>query len=1019
MGLPDLSTSRPITFLMLFIAIVAIGAVSLSSIKIDLYPNIDLPTVSIVTTYQGVSPEDIETLITKPIEESVASVEDVDEITSASREGLSLVTVKFKWGKDMDVASLDVREAVDFVKPFLPDDADEPFIFKFSTSAMPVLFLGLGGNHTLPELKKLSEEQVEPRLERIPGVAAVYTQGGREREIHVYADDEKLEAYGLGLDDLVRALAAANVRVPGGTIEQGKSDFLVRTSGEFASVREIAAVMVTRTHGSPVYLRDVADVEDSFADRTEELRLGGRPGVMVMIQKQSTANTVDVSDRVKAALPDIEKTLDVKFITFMDSAKYIKQSIGNLRSVALEGAALAVVVLLLFLWNFPSTLIIATSIPISVVATFIVMRSFNITLNMISMGGLALGIGMLVDSSIVVLENIYRHRERGLTRKEAAVYGAGEVATAITASVLTTVAVFLPVVFVPGIAGIMFRDMALTVVFALLSSLFVALSLIPLLASRVLSVSKRGGGRRTTGKLGGTYDAVLRWALRHRKTTVVITIVLFLLSISLVRFVGVEFISASQPGEFQLTVEMPVGTRLDVTERAVIQAEDIVKKNVPEIESMFARVGQGTGFGAIFGSAGTHTGTISFQVVPLNKRKRTDEQIRLALNKPLTQVPGAKVYFSSDAFSQMFFGGARLAVEIYGQDLTIARTLAETVRDSMEAVYGATDVRISREEGKPESRIKVDEVKAASFGLPVSTIANSVQTAVMGTVAGQYREAGKEFNIRVRLPDDERQSLEDLMDILVPTPMGNPVPLSAVASMEVQGGPVEIERKDQQRLVTVTGNLTGERDLGSVVNDLREKLARIPVPPDFAVQVAGEAQEVQESFRWLALALLGAVFLVYMVMASQFESLRHPFIIMFSLPLSFIGVAWMLFITGTTLSINSLIGVIVLAGIVVNNAILLVDYTNLLRARGMVLEDAVMEAARVRRRPILMTAFTTMLAMTPMALGLGEGSELNAPMARSVIGGLATSTFLTLVIIPVIYMMFETFRDRFAKKTDE
>jgi HAE1 family hydrophobic/amphiphilic exporter-1 len=482
MGLPSLSTSRPITFLMLFIAIAAIGAVSLSSISIDLYPDIDFPTVSIVTTYEGVSPEDIETLITKPIEEGVASVEDVDEVTSSSREGLSLVTVKFKWGKDMDVASLDVREAVDFVKPFLPDDADEPFIFKFSTSAMPVLFLGLGGDYTLPELKKISEDQVEPRLERIPGVAAVYTQGGREREIHVYADDEKLEAYGLGLDDLVRALALENVRVPGGTIEQGKSDFLVRTSGEFASVREIADVVVTRAQGSPVYLRDVADVEDSFADRTTELRLGGRPGVMVMIQKQSTANTVDVSDRVKATLPEIEKALDVKFVTFMDSAKYIKQSIGNLRSVALQGAALAVIVLLLFLRNFPSTLIIATSIPISVVATFIVMRFFNVTLNMISMGGLALGIGMLVDSSIVVLENIYRQREKGLTRKEAAVYGAGEVGTAITASVLTTVAVFLPVVFVPGIAGIMFRDMALTVVFALLSSLFVALSLIPLLA---------------------------------------------------------------------------------------------------------------------------------------------------------------------------------------------------------------------------------------------------------------------------------------------------------------------------------------------------------------------------------------------------------------------------------------------------------------------------------------------------------------------------------------------------------
>ncbi len=1016
MGLPNLSTSRPITFLMLFIAIIGIGVVSLSRISIDLYPDIDFPTVTIVSTYEGVSPEDIETLITKPIEETVASVEDVDEVTSASREGMSMVTVKFKWGKDMDIASLDVREAVDFVKPYLPEDADEPFVFKFSTSAMPIVFLGLGGDYSLSEIKKISEDQVEPRLERIQGVAAVYTQGGREREIHVYANDEKLEAYGLSLDQLVHALRMENVRVPGGRIEQGRSDFLVRTSGEFESVREIADVVVLRAQGSPVYLKDVAQVEDAFADRAEELRLGGRPGVMVMVQKQSTANTVEVAERVNEALPGIEKALDVKFVTFMDSAKYIERSIGNLSTVALQGAALAVIVLLLFLRNIPSTLIIAASIPVSVIATFIVMRFFNVTLNMISMGGLALGIGMLVDSSIVVLENIFRLRERGLTRKEAAVYGAEEVGNAITASVLTTVAVFLPVVFVPGIAGILFRDMALTVVFALLCSLFVALSLIPLLASKLLSVKRKAERRKTTGKLGGAYESVLRWSLRHRKTALAIAAVIFILSISLVRYVGIEFTPASEPGEFQLTVEMPVGTRLDVTEEAAIEAETIIQREVPEIQSMFARIGQGTGFGAIFGGAGSHMGRLWFQVVPLNERDRGDEEIRLALRQPLMQVPGAKVYFSADAFSEMMFGGARLAVEIYGEDLKVARDLAVAISDTMEAIYGATDVRISRQEGKPESRIIIDEDKAAKFGLSISSIGNSVQTAIMGAVAGQYREGGKEYTIRVRLPEEERRSLEDVMDVLIPTPMGGAIPLSALADMEVAGGPVEIERKGQQRLISVTGNLTGERDLGSVVGELREKLATIAVPPDFVAEIAGEAQEVAESFRWLGLALLGAVFLVYMVMASQFESLRHPFIIMFSLPLSFIGVAWMLFLTGTTLSINSFIGVIVLAGIVVNNAIILVDYTNLLRARGMELEEAVVTAARTRRRPILMTAFTTMLAMTPMALGLGEGSELNSPMARSVIGGLATSTFLTLVIIPVVYMSFERFSERFEKK---
>ncbi len=1016
MGLPGASTSRPVTFLMLYVAVIGVGLVSIFNLNIDMYPDMDFPTVTVVTTYEGVSPEDVETLITRPLEEAVASVEDVDEVTSSSREGMSVVMVQFKWGKDMDIASLDVREAVDFIKPFLPEDADDPFIFKFSTESMPILFLGVGGDYTLSELRKIAQDQIEPRVERIQGVASVYTQGGREREIHVYADDEKLKAYGLSLERLVGALAMENVRVPGGRIEQGRSDFLVRTTGEFQSVGEINDVVVSRMEGSPVYLKDVALVEDSFADRAEEIRLGGRPGVLLFVQKQSTANTVEVADRVLEELPRIEEALDVKFVKVMDSAEYIKKSVGNLRSVGLQGAILAVIVLFIFLRNVPSTLIIATSIPVSLIATFIMMRFANVTLNMISMGGLALGIGMLVDSSIVVLENIFRQREKGLTRREAAVHGTGEVAAAITASVLTTVAVFLPVVFVPGIAGILFRDMAITVVFALLCSLFVALTLIPLLASKFLSVKRKAGRDKTAAALGGTYEKILRWSLRHRKITLLIALLIFIFSISLMRFVGVEFTPASESGEFQITVEMPVGTRLDVTQQAVEAVENLIEREVPETETMFARVGQGTGFGAIFGGTGSHMGRVWFRVISLGDRDRSDEDIRLDLTEPLKRVPGAQAYFEADAFSQMMFGGARLAVEIYGYDLADARGVARDVKRILEGIYGTTDVRISRQEGKPESHIIIDREKAAHYGLSVRSIANAIQTAVMGSIAGQYREGGREYSIRVRLPDEKRKSLEDVMNVLIPTPAGDPVPLASVARMDVAGGPVEIERKSQQRLVSVTGNLTGERDLGSVVSDLRDQLETLRVPPDFSAVVAGEAEDVASSFRWLGLALLGAILLVYMVMASQFESLRHPFIIMFSLPLSFIGVAWMLFLSGTTLSINSITGVIVLSGIVVNNAIILVDYTNLLRARGLPLEEAVVEAARTRRRPILMTAFTTMLAMTPMALGLGEGSELNSPLARAVIGGLATSTFLTLVIIPVVYMSFETMLERLRRK---
>ncbi len=1016
MGLPERSVSRPVTFFMVYIAVLAIGLVSALNLGTDIYPDISFPTVTVVTTYEGVSSEDIETLVTRPVEETVAAIEDVDEVTSYSREGMSLVMITFKWGKDMDVASMDVRERVDFVKPFLPDDAEEPFVFKFSTEQMPILFLAVTGDYSLSELRKVVEDQVEPRIERIQGIASVFTQGGRDREIHVYGDDEKLEAYGLTINDLTLALRMENVRIPGGSIKQGRTDFLVRTSGEFASVDDIRNVVVTRYSGAPVFMKDVARVEDAFADEAEIIRFNGRPGIMVVLQKQSTANTVEVSDRVKAQLPSIEEALGVKFVPIMDSARYINRSIGNLRTVALQGAVLAIIVLFLFLRNVPSTLIVATSIPVSVIATFIVMNATDVTLNMISMGGLTLGIGMLVDSSIVVLENIYRHRERGLTRKEAAVYGTAEVATPITASVLTTVAVFFPVIFVPGIAGILFRDMALTVTFALICSLFVALTLIPLLASKILTVGRKVRDKAREGRIMRTYERALRWSLGHKRITLGAAFVIFVLSVSLIRFVGVEFTPASEPGEFNITVELPVGSRLELTEQATAEVERIIMRDVPELEAIFTRVGQGSGFGAFFGGQGSHSASIYFQAVPLEERDRSDEEIRFALSKPISRVPGADVYFATDAFSEMMFGGARLKVEIYGHDLDIGRRLALEVKEIMESVPGTMDVRVSRAEGKPEIRIAIDRERAAYFGLNVSTIASAIQTGVMGEVAGQFREQGDEYNIRVRLPGDRREALADIMDILVPSPQGYSVPLGSVASMEYTTGPVEIERKAQRRLINVTGNLTGERDLGSVVGDIRERIAGVQAPRDFIVQIAGEAEDIAESFRWLGLALLGAVILVYMVMASQFESLRHPFIIMFSLPLSFIGVAWMLFLTGTTLSINSFTGVIVLAGIVVNNAILLVDYTNLLRARGSEIEEAVVTAAKTRARPILMTAVTTILAMTPMALGLGEGGELNAPLARSVVGGLSTSTLLTLIVIPVVYMSFEKFTARFSRK---
>jgi HAE1 family hydrophobic/amphiphilic exporter-1 len=527
---------------------------------------------------------------------------------------------------------------------------------------------------------------------------------------------------------------------------------------------------------------------------------------------------------------------------------------------------------------------------------------------------------------------------------------------------------------------------------------------------------KRRERPKTVARATGVYERLLRWGLGHKLATILAAAGMLVVSLALIPFIGVEFNPASESGEFSISVEAPVGSKLDITDAAVGKVEQMIRDEVPELDQLYARVGQGSGVAAVFTGGGSHAGTVGFTVKPINQRDRTDEEIRLALRDPMSKIPGAKVYFGSNAFEEMMFGGSRLAVEISGVDLTTGKGLAEQVKGVIEGIPGTTDVRVSRAEGKPESRIIIDREKAAHYGLSVSSIGNAIHTAVMGNVAGYYREAGKEYAIRVRLPDDKRQSVGDILNLLVAAPSGAPVPLGSVAKLEMIRGPVEIERKGQQRLVTVTGNLSGERALGDVVADLRQKLGGLQVPPEFSVEVAGEAQDVAESFRWLGLALVGAVFLVYMVIAAQYESLLHPLVIMFTLPLSFVGVAWTLFLTGTTLSVNSIIGVIVLAGIVVNNAILLVDYTNLLRGRGLGLEDAVVTATMVRTRPVLMTALTTMLGMFPMALGIGEGAELNYPMARAVVGGLGAATFLTLVVIPVVYTSFEKARRKRAPK---
>ena len=1033
MKLSDLSINRAVTFSMIFIAVACFGIVSLLRLSPELLPDITFPMASVITTYEGVGPEDLEKLVARPIEETISVITGVNEVMSTCKEGVVVTTASFEWETDMDMAASDIREGLDMIGDFLPKDASEPIVFKFDVSMQPIMFVGVSSDTLDPaEIRKLSEDQIEPILERVQGVALVDAMGGEKRQIQVQIDRSKMEAYGLSIHQIVNTLGAENITMQAGDIREDKFTHLLRTVGEFTAVDQIDDVVVSYQNGAPVYVRDIAEVRDTFAEKKQVVRVNGKPAVTLYIQKQSGANTVDVVNRVNKTLQELEESFEgrIKLPVIMDLSMFIKRSLSNLSSVAIWGAVLAVLVLSFFLHNVRSVIIIAVAIPMSVIATFVAMDFGGITINMMSMGGLALGIGMLVDNAIVVLENVFRHRELGEDRRKAASEGTSQVAKAITASTLTTISVFLPIVFVPGIAGVMFEDQALTVAFSLACSLIVALTLVPLLCSRFLHLESDRRRRRSwtynlsckvgvcMEKLDGFYQGVLNWSLDHRKSVILMVLAIFLASISIIwplRLVGTDFIPDMDQGELRLELEAPPGTSLEVTEEAISQVEQIVMDETKEeLDAVYTTIGSGEGISALFSGEGSHSAAVMLELVPVGERNRSQKEIEQALKDRLAIVSGVEVVVGVDPGAEMMgFGGAPVTVEIYGHDLDIAKRLADEIKDIVEQIDGTVGVQTSIEESSPETQIIIDRDRAYALGLNVASIASTVKANVYGAVATRYREGGDEYDVLVRLREEDRRTKDDVYNIYVTSPMMMPVPLKNVASLQSAEGPVTINRKNQERLVTVTADLKG-RDLGSVTRDLRARLKPFKerVPEGFIVSIGGSAEDQMKSFMWLGLALIGAIFLVYAVMASLFESLLDPFIIMFTFPLAIIGVIWMFFLTGTIFSIIGFIGVIMLAGIVVNNAIVMVDYINQLRDGGMELREAVVEGGRTRLRPILMTALTTILAMVPLALGVGAGAEIRYPMARAVVGGLTTSTILTLVLVPVLYTIFENLADR-------
>ncbi len=1021
MSFPEFSIQRPVTVLMGCMVAVLLGVISFMEIPVDLMPETEFPTLTVSAAYPGVAPEEMETLVARPLEEAVASAPGIEEITATANEGQASVRVRFTYGIDLDEAANELRTRLDRNRNRLPDDMEPPVLMKFDTAQFPIMFITVRAEKMdAKELRHFAEKNIQHRLERVQGVAQARVSGGLRRQIHVDLNLEKLRALNLSVADVVARLRRENQNIPVGPVREGRYELLLRTQGEFTNLDDLLNIGVATRGGVPVYLRDVATVEDSHEEVRYIVTVNGEPAVRMFINKQSGANTVDVSDLIwdEARMIHLDHP-DVMLEATWDSAEFIRASIRNVESATLVGAALAILVLLFFLRSISSTLIIGVAIPVSVIATFALMYFNGFTLNTVSFGGLALGVGMLVDNSIVVLENIFRHREEGQPSRQAAILGSNEVATAITASTLTTVAVFVPVLFIGGVSAQTFKQLAWVVSFALLCSLVISITVVPALCARWLRGSgaskKRGGIVGAVGDIqewmSDQYGGIVSWALDHRIVVVAASVALFAGSLYLLPLIGVELEPQVDEGMIYVDLELEPGTHVEVTDGVMQRMADLVREEVPEAKYIMTEAGSNSSFYY----RGMNTGRLRIDLLPASERERTALDVTNAI-RPLMQLePGmlVRTRVSNGTFRRRGEGeDGRLTVEVRGHNPEILDQIAEQVRTALVTTEGVPSAQISKRPGNPEMLVYVDRAKAASMGLQSSMIAETLETAIGGTRASMFREDGDEYDILVRLREQDRLSVEQVPRVPIYLADGSSVAAETLVDLDRREGPVEIRRKDQQRIVLVTGELA-DRDLGSVVADVREKVREIQKPRGYEVVFGGEYEEQQEAFQAMTFAAVLALMLVYMVMAAQFESLRDPFIILFSIPLAAIGVALVLFLTRTTFNMQGFLGIIVLVGIVVNNAIVLVDYTNqLVRQHGAELREAVVTAGRRRLRPILMTTITTVLGLAPMSLGWGEGGELQAPMARVIIGGLTTSTLITLVFIPVVYYTLEGWRMR-------
>ncbi|MGW8367345.1 MAG: efflux RND transporter permease subunit [Gammaproteobacteria bacterium] len=1049
MRLVEIATERRVTIAMFVVAILLFGAVSLSRLKLNLLPDLSYPTLTVRTELTGGAPLEIENLLTKPIEEAVGVIKNVRLVRSVSRSGQSDVILEFVWGTDMDIAGVDVREKLDLLE--LPLEASRPLLLRFDPSSEPIIRMALvpeaeseTGEARLKYLRRFAEDRLKTDFESVEGTAAVKISGGYEDEIQITVDQKKLAQLGLSVTEVARRVRAENVNLSGGRLEEGSQRFLVRTINEYESVGEIGNTIIATPEDRPVYLRDIATVESGHKEREAITRIDGQESVELAIYKEGDANTVQVAQRIERRLGDVDKTLPdgVNLVKVYDQAKFIGSAIDDVTSAALIGGLLAIIVLFGFLRDARATAIIGVAIPVSVIGTFVLMYASDITLNIMSLGGIALAIGMLVDNSIVVLENIVRKREQGATVLESARRGTSEVSTAVVASTLTTIAVFFPMVFVSGIAGQLFRDQALTVTFALVFSLIVALTLIPMLASLgsgdryIDSSDATAPGRFTRGvafvvrwigrglailgwigrvlmwlpskllkglyrAMAAVYPALLRWSLSHRFLVVVVAAAMFGTSMALVPRLGTELIPQLSQGEFNANLRLPPGTPLSDTDQALMSARTAAIE-MTDVTMDYAVAGTGNRLDATPVDAGEHTGTLSI-TMRTGAGREAEERVIDNMREALRRLPGVQFEFSRPA---LFSFSSPLQIEVTGYDLDRLESVNKLIVNALESSDRFTDIKTTVEEGNPEIQIVFDQERAAKLGLAVRDVADRVVANVRGELATRYTWRDRKIDVLVRSVDTREASVEEIKQLIVNPTSARPVPLEAVADVRIARGPAEIRRVNQERVAIITADLA-YGDLGAGVLELQRIIDSVPMPAGMAAIVTGQSEEMEASFRSMQFALALAIFLVYLVMASQFESLLHPFVILFTIPLALVGAVLALYLTGTSINVVAFIGVIMLAGIVVNNAIVLIDLINQLRANGMEKNAAIMEAGRARLRPILMTTATTVLGLLPMAIGVGEGAEVRTPMAITVIGGLLTSTLLTLLVIPVVYSLVD------------